>query len=1044
MDPSPAGARTCNSCGHVSEGDDRFCPKCGTTLPGLTPVEEAEIAQAPTVITHRSGETPAAGVSGSAGAAAVAPGASAAGGAGSAFGPGSTLPEAPDAPDALEEPLRAALSPSFLLVRKLGQGGMASVWLAREPALRRLVAVKVLAPQLALDPHARARFEREAQAVAGLSHPNVLGIYGLGELGDGTPYFVMQYVSGKSLAARLEEEGPLDPDEARRITGEVAGALAAAHAKGIIHRDIKPANILYDDEAGRALVSDFGIAAVRTTGTGDAAASTKLTGTGMMVGTPQYMSPEQMLAEPVTEKTDVYALGLLGYELAAGHGPFRATTPQELIAAHLRDVPRPLAELREEVDPEFAGLVAACLAKEAPKRPTAAEVAKRLAPGGGVTLEWPPPGLDVLHGALRRWSARLWMGTALLVVAAIGFLSKSLPRLSDQSGSSAGQVLGLVAAAGTVALLVAVDRIARGLTQGARSVHLGYCWLTVLETLADVRRDGGALIAGAREYTSIAPSVRSALRRGRVLREGLIFAGGLLPLLLLPLVLRAGTGRALSADAAPWLLVVPSLLLLLGAGALEYLERRAVADVRRALRERRRGSEDAARLVEPWYVSFEATRAGQGMGHGPRGGARSGRWGGLLVPAVALLVALAAIPAWLLGMLGPRMLMVIWPMRRPDRIIAESRALALAPDSTITPQNAGQALFLLIGRSESHRRMAQGLPELPAPAPLPPLPRGWPGTPLNPRAPWGDAPDTAQVLEQATRGFTPAQMAWLRTLDAHPVWAAFHTIATARAVDYFGARFRLPLPERADLSAIVRGENVYTWSDALFTLRHLAWYNTSRAALRLAERRPDEAERILRETVSAGLRVADGPDFGAASMIHEGRRALDQLARLTGRPVAGLGLTHASPPSALAGELSGAAVDAVARRPRAEALANARDTLLSRAARFQALAGLADLPCTNVREMLFGPDPDILDVIAEARHTLARFPSDSARIDAIEQVATGARAQWTPESLDLQFRDLPVYIDIARRMSHVAARILGAPRLARCFDQSAWGLAFLF
>src|SRR4030042_891774 len=144
MPPAHSEARTCAACGNMSSGDDRFCPKCGTTLPGLTPVEHREIAAAPTVITGS--------------------------------GKGATLPEAPDAPDALEEQLRAALSPSFLLVRKLGQGGMASVYLAREPALRRLVAVKVLSPALAADPHARARLAREAQAVAGLSHPNILGM----------------------------------------------------------------------------------------------------------------------------------------------------------------------------------------------------------------------------------------------------------------------------------------------------------------------------------------------------------------------------------------------------------------------------------------------------------------------------------------------------------------------------------------------------------------------------------------------------------------------------------------------------------------------------------------------------------------------------------------------------------------------------------------------------------------------------------------------------------------------------------------------------
>jgi serine/threonine protein kinase len=155
-------------------------------------------------------------------------------------------------------------------------------------------------------------------------------VYRVGALADGTPFFVMQYVPGESLDARLAREGPLPVDEVRRVMAQVGSALAAAHAKGIIHRDIKPANVLHDPESNRVLVSDFGIAALRSPDTSEA--SLHLTGTGMAIGTPQYMSPEQLLAEPVSPKTDVYSLGLLGYELLTGHGPFQVTTPHELIA----------------------------------------------------------------------------------------------------------------------------------------------------------------------------------------------------------------------------------------------------------------------------------------------------------------------------------------------------------------------------------------------------------------------------------------------------------------------------------------------------------------------------------------------------------------------------------------------------------------------------------------------------------------------------------------------------------------------------------------
>ncbi len=296
---------------------------------------------------------------------------------------GSYLPDIAD-PGTLAERLRQALAPNLLLVREIGAGGMARVFLAREPALKRLVAVKVLSGELASTDAGRARFEREAQAVAGLSHPNVVAVHSVGELADGAPYFIMQYVEGRSMADRIEREGALSIAEAHRALGEVAAALAAAHKQGIIHRDIKPANVLYEDATGRCLVSDFGIAAI---GREPAQVNTKLTATGVIIGTPQYMSPEQLLAEPVTDKTDVYSLGLLAHELLCGTAPFKGTSPHELIAAHLRDVPARLSVRRSDVDPELDAVVARCLEKDAANRPTADEVARRLIPGGEALLE---------------------------------------------------------------------------------------------------------------------------------------------------------------------------------------------------------------------------------------------------------------------------------------------------------------------------------------------------------------------------------------------------------------------------------------------------------------------------------------------------------------------------------------------------------------------------------------------------------------------------------------------------------------------------------
>lgn len=185
--------------------------------------------------------------------------------------------------------LAQALAPSYMLIRRLGAGGMGTVYVARDPVLKRLVAVKVMSPELSRDPDARTRFSREAQAVAALSHPNVVAVYAVGELENGLPYIVMQYVEGRSMAERVHEDGPLDVATAKRVLGEVAQALSATHRKGIIHRDIKPANILWDDESGRALVTDFGIAAVREHPDERGREAVKITQTGMAVGTPAYM-----------------------------------------------------------------------------------------------------------------------------------------------------------------------------------------------------------------------------------------------------------------------------------------------------------------------------------------------------------------------------------------------------------------------------------------------------------------------------------------------------------------------------------------------------------------------------------------------------------------------------------------------------------------------------------------------------------------------------------------------------------------------------------
>ena len=229
------------------------------------------------------------------------------------------------APAALPDDLRTHLAVSFDLLAPLGEGGMGIVWLGRDRLLDREVAIKVLKADTAGDTESARRFLQEARLAARLQHPGVVPLLIFGEVA-GLRYYVMPYVRGETLAARLGR-GPLPEREARRIIAEVADALAYVHAQGIVHRDVKPANILIEEGTGRAVLADFGIARGSDGGT-------SLTATGMVVGTPMYLAPEQAMggAESVDGRADVYALGVVAWEALVGASPFAGATPQEVMA----------------------------------------------------------------------------------------------------------------------------------------------------------------------------------------------------------------------------------------------------------------------------------------------------------------------------------------------------------------------------------------------------------------------------------------------------------------------------------------------------------------------------------------------------------------------------------------------------------------------------------------------------------------------------------------------------------------------------------------
>ena len=252
--------------------------------------------------------------------------------------------------------LVAAAGDRYELEDQIGRGGMAVVYRARDVRLRRLVALKVLPPELAFRTEVRQRFLREAQTAAQLSHPNIVPIFSVDE-GEGLVWFSMGLVEGESLAALLARERKPSLDFVKRVVKDVADALEYAHNRGVIHRDVKPDNILLDRETGRAVVTDFGIARA-------AEAGTRLTATGIAVGTPTYMSPEQALGErEVDARSDIYSLGVVAFQMLAGETPFKAVSTPAMLMKHVSERARSMAELRPELPSELAYAVDRSLEK---------------------------------------------------------------------------------------------------------------------------------------------------------------------------------------------------------------------------------------------------------------------------------------------------------------------------------------------------------------------------------------------------------------------------------------------------------------------------------------------------------------------------------------------------------------------------------------------------------------------------------------------------------------------------------------------------------
>jgi predicted Ser/Thr protein kinase len=925
---------------------------------------------------------------------------------------GATPPDAPDAQpsqasdiELVTADLRHSLAPQYELLRILGTGGMGAVFLMREPALKRLVAVKILAPWLAADARARTRFEREARAAAALAHPNVARVYAEGEtLGLRLPYIVMQFVDGPTLAEWMEQHHRASEREARRMIGEVAAALAAAHARQLVHRDVKPTNVLIENETGRAYVVDFGVSAALVTAGGDEA--TRLTATGTVAGTPIYMSPEQASGETVTPKSDVYSLGIMAYELLVGELPYEARTAMGWAAAHLRDTPTPVRIHRADLAPEVAALVDRCLAKDAADRPAADEVARGLLPSIESEIEWPPPGLHWMRGrgavlgqlgAATAAGALLTLTALLLTPPILRAHGNWLWRFQVERASSATDpssvplfvwqtalALGIaVFALGTLTFLGLGTRVLARCTRLRRD---GWRWTTLADLAAD--RDGrsGSILSGAREFASLEVPRRHGILQSRRLRvawrigAGLWVAAGLGVWALVLALSDPSPSRAAPLVGLPlWLLVaVPPLLALAASAWAQHRERRYAGPLRR-VQPAGHAETDATR----WYRGLpgEVAPAAAPSRHLPVLARAAGVFTVVLGGAAAIAIAEAAVAG---------VAAVLFTQRLGSKTVAFTADQArLAADDPIRAAQRAVRAYLPADSAVQDAVALGWLRGL-----LRPADRG--GAPAYTPAPTAIVTAPGASLRDAARGLLgDDSLALLEALGAHSRTDFFRRLARFESLD--------SLLEARPRAAARRGARDSTELDpARTTLEDAAVANLAGAVAAVARHRYDSAAARLGENAAfaeALLRVAN-PRFnqiGARLLTRSALEPLATLASLRGDAAGAALLTDAAQRMTgampYAAGVAGLAVDPKDLIQFTGAVLSPRVPVGYRVEWMsQGWAGL----CANPWELLAGPSDARRDAILAAADLAADIPrARDFAIMAGEQWAFRFRTGWS-------------------------------------------------